>query len=280
MSTPTTPTSLSGTSLPLLVDRDSLTSVDDESYDGPRQLAKYLLMHYGTAEETFPDPRHVLASSYGFVQRLSNGLHLAAAEQGSDVARALDVGCSVGGLTTVLASWVTGDVVGIDVSEASVEVARRLADAGGGAYDITTDGAAFDRLEIRLDGGLCPRRFEVGDASAISLPDEPYDAIVLSNVLDRVPDPADCLRQFTDERLLRRGGFLMIACPWSWYPTFSEPDKWLGDPDGTTAQEQLSELLLPDFDLVRELETSGVLRQNIREYDYFDAHTSIWMRHR
>lgn len=265
--------------MPLLVNRDSLTVADDDTYDGPRQLAKYLLMHYGTSEETFPDSRHVLASSYGFIQRLSNSLRLTAVHHDTRISRVLDVGCSVGGLSTFLAGWVDAQICGIDVSTSSIEVARQLAAAGGGDYDITTDGAAFERLKIRLVEGLCSRRFDVGDASHISVPESPFDAVVLSNVLDRVPDPESCLKQLTNEQLLRRGGLLMIACPWSWYPTFSHPAKWLGGPDGTTAQDHLAELLLPDFDLIREHETSGVLRQNIREYDYFDAHTSIWMRH-
>ena len=98
--------------------------------------------------------------------------------------RVLDVGCAAGGLSALLMDR-GADVVGIDVSERMVEIARR--DLGG-------------RAEFRVaDAG---RPMPV-------LADESFDLVTASLVLHYLRDWAVPLREF--HRVLRSDGALLIS---------------------------------------------------------------------
>ncbi|MEU7615805.1 methyltransferase domain-containing protein [Micromonospora rifamycinica] len=250
-------------------------------YDASRDLSKYLLMHYGSLEDVFHQSGHPLAMAHGYCQRLSDLLRACAQRTGTGVARALDVGCSVGGVTHALGAWVTDQVVGVDISRRSVEIAQALTHHGGGTFSVIEQGPFHREVSILVEpGDRAQVAFEVGDANALRVRDQPFDAVVLSNVLDRVARPAACLEQFTDSTaVLRTGGLLMVACPWSWYPEYSHPDEWLGSAaTGTPSETALKALLAGHFDLVAEVDEPGVLRQNPREYDYFESHVTVWRK--
>lgn len=55
----------------------------------------------------------------------------------------------------------------------------------------------------------------VGPAHALPLPDDAVDAIVCTQVLEHVPDPAAALQEFA--RLVRPGGRLWVTTPLTWY---------------------------------------------------------------
>lgn len=267
--------------LTVLISPEQLRTGYNTEYEGFRDLSKYLLMHFGTVRETFPLLDHPLVGSHGFVQRLSTTLQHCAAQEGLHVRRALDVGCAVGGLSHALATWVEDIVHGIDLSPATIEIARAVTKNLGGTYHVI--GAGADTVELRVatpDRRAPELQFSVGSAEALKTPEEPYDAVVLSNILDRVADPVDCLRQlWRDDSILAEDGLVLIACPWSWYTEYSAPEKWLGEFDGSvTSDAALKQVMTCEFELLSETETSGVLRQNVREYDYFDAHTTIWRK--
>ncbi|MDT0419580.1 methyltransferase domain-containing protein [Streptomyces sp. DSM 41982] len=251
----------------------------DPQYDRPRELSRYLLMHYGSFEDTFERPDHPLAGAYGYAHRLSEALRAAAELTGCRVRDALDVGCNVGGVSHELARWVEDSVVGVDLSPRAVEVARRVTDAGGGSFSVVK-GAGTRTVRFRLPDRRerAELRFETGDGEALAGRPGGYDAVLVSNILDRVADPAACLAQFHDsERVLRAGGLLVIACPWSWYPEYTDPAAWFGaDRPDHSSEHALKAALRDRFTLVAESEQAGVLCQNPREYDYFESHVTIW----
>ena len=51
----------------------------------------------------------------------------------------------------------------------------------------------------------------VSDITAIPRPDESFDAILCSEVLEHVPNPQDALREFV--RLVKPGGFIILTAP-------------------------------------------------------------------
>ena len=93
--------------------------------------------------------------------------------------RWLDVGCGTGALTgTLLDVAAPEEVVGVDPSTGFIAYARAK----------VTD----------------PRvRFEVGDARALSLPTESFDAVVSGLVLNFIPEPDLAVREMA--RVIRRG---------------------------------------------------------------------------
>ncbi|GAA2264468.1 hypothetical protein GCM10010232_65770 [Streptomyces amakusaensis] len=252
-------------------------------YDRAREISKYLLMHYGELDDVFERAGHPLAAAHGYPRRLSELLRESARTTGTRVRTALDVGCNVGGVSHALSTWVEDRVVGVDISRRSIEVAKALSVGGGGVFSIVQQGPFTKDVEVRLPyPESCARvEFEVGDGADLESVEGSFDAVLLSNVVDRVADPELCLRQFgASERTLRSGGLLMIACPWSWYPEYSAPESWLGSArDATPSEEAVKALLASDFDLVTEVDEACVLRQNPREYDYFEAHVTVWRKH-
>ena len=273
---------------PVLLKGDDLFEDDPTlgPYENTRDLSKYLLMHYGRIDDVFERPHHPLATSHGYPQRLSDLLELCALRSGTRVRRALDAGCSVGGVAHALGGWVEERVTGIDVSPRSIDVARTLHRHGCGTFSVVQQGPYTREVHVRVPvpgEGRARVDFEVGDACDLGLLGETtrgVDAAVLSNVLDRVADPERCLRQFTDsDAFLRPGGLLMVACPWSWYPAYSDPERWLGSSsDHTPSEEAVKQLLGTAFDLLAESDEGAVLRQNPREYDYFEAHVTVWRK--
>jgi 2-polyprenyl-3-methyl-5-hydroxy-6-metoxy-1,4-benzoquinol methylase len=59
-------------------------------------------------------------------------------------------------------------------------------------------------------------RVRQGDASAIDFPDGTFDAVLLNEVIEHVPDEGEALREIF--RVLRPGGLLFVFCPNRFYP--------------------------------------------------------------
>jgi ubiquinone/menaquinone biosynthesis C-methylase UbiE len=97
--------------------------------------------------------------------------------------RVLDLGCGTGEDSRRLAGLVgpTGEVVGIDASEAMLAVAR-----------------------ARAEGTGLPVTFHLGDAMRLDLPTESFDAARCERLLLHVPDPPVALGEMV--RVTRHGG--------------------------------------------------------------------------
>jgi 2-polyprenyl-3-methyl-5-hydroxy-6-metoxy-1,4-benzoquinol methylase len=138
---------------------------------------------------------------YAVQARLDNAIASAAARYGAGVhpkhrltryhdffvarvkpgARVLDVGCGNGYLALRLAADSGAEVLGVDIVPANVEKARKL--------------------------HANPRaRFEVGDI-LLSTPEGPFDVVVMSNVLEHLPDRAALLRRLVADT--RAASFLI-----------------------------------------------------------------------
>jgi len=94
--------------------------------------------------------------------------------------RVLDVGCGSGALAHDLAEKAGASVIGIDLSAANIDAARAMH-----AHPHVT--------------------YRVGDVRD-EVPGGPFDVVILSNVLEHLPDRAAFLRRLKDE--LRPGRFL------------------------------------------------------------------------
>jgi 2-polyprenyl-6-hydroxyphenyl methylase/3-demethylubiquinone-9 3-methyltransferase len=119
-----------------------------------------------------------------------------------------DIGCGAGTLSTV---WAEAGhrVVGLDISEKLVELARERAKAGNTHVE-----------------------FFVGTAAHLPWQSQSIDACCMPELLEHVPDWERCLKEC--DRVLRRGGVLYLStsnllCPrqdefnlpgYSWYPPF------------------------------------------------------------
>jgi ubiquinone/menaquinone biosynthesis C-methylase UbiE len=108
---------------------------------------------------------------------------------GFQAGRLLDVGCGPGTFALELARAFPGsEVVGIDLAEPLVAMAREAARAAG------------------LDGRVV---FEVADVQRIPFPDDAFDALTNLNMLHIVEDPVAMLDEM--ERILKPDGYLLAA---------------------------------------------------------------------
>jgi putative 4-mercaptohistidine N1-methyltranferase len=245
------------------------------AYESRRALDQYLLFHYGSADEVLPypfGPREAL----DYPARCARAA-LHAAERRPR--RALDLGCAVGGAAFELAR-VCPEVVGIDLSRAFIEAARRLQYDGALPYERVEEGDRATPLvaAVPADVDRSRVRFEVGDATALRADLGTFDVVVLANLIDRVADPESCLLRM--QPLVRPGGVLFVSSPYTWLPEFTPRERWLGGRAEASSFEALRALLEPAFALVTRTDMPFLIREHARKYQWSVADAAVWRRRR
>lgn len=259
---------------------------DENVYETKSMMDRYLLMHFGSIEDTFDRTDHPLAKAHGYPRRIAEFLTGAAAATDTTLGRVLDVGSAVGGASFALAH--NGSrVIGIDLSAAFVQTANLLAGGVSVPYDRVEQGEVTTRryATAPTPGAGGGATFLIGDACALQPELGAFDGIVLGNLLDRLPDPRACLRQFTEStQFLRAGGLLLIATPWSWQGAYTARENWLGGRgdsgpgDSWTSERGLRRFMADTCDLVAETSMTGVLRDHRRHFEFLDADVTVWRK--
>ncbi|WP_435348704.1 class I SAM-dependent methyltransferase [Haloarchaeobius sp. HRN-SO-5] len=136
--------------------------------------------------------------------------------------RVLDVGCGTGIVARRAASQVRDDgvVVGLDINEAMLDVARE------------TSSEVRPAIEWRL-----------GDATDVPFGDESFDVVFCQQALQFVPDPAAALREM--HRVLSPGGRLVVGVLRSL--EFNHPYVVLADALATHVSEEAAETMRSPF---------------------------------
>ena len=198
-------------------------------YEDPQILNDYLLLHYGAAEEQMPysfGPRDAVE----FPVRCARWLLDAAREYGVPTGTALEVGCAVGRASFELARGYR-EVLGVDLSRAFIDAADTLRRAGELRYFRKDEGQLGAMLNAMVDPAIDRSRVSFRQADACSLPAEwlDFDAVLLANLLCRLPSPKALLGRLGGPRgLVKPGGLLAIFSPYSWLEPFTPPEAWLG----------------------------------------------------
>jgi SAM-dependent methyltransferase len=179
------------------------------------------------------------------------------------------------------------DVIGLDYSQAFIDAANTLKRDGHLNYVRHDTGRFSTALRAALEEGVQRERIQFvrGDASALRAPEllrevnmKGFDAVLLSNLLCRLPDPAACLRQFVeDDTLLNDQGVLVIVSPNSWMEQYTAPDNYLDGPDNAGALKKIG-AMLPGFTLVHEGNLPFMIREHRRKYEYIVSQVSVWRK--
>lgn len=248
-------------------------------YETEKLLSEYLLFHYGTAGEIMP---------YEFGPRAAVDFPARVVQETLDVpalpakARALDLGCAVGRSSFELARHCE-DVLGIDFSERFIRTCETLRDWGETTFERTDEGTLTTRLIAKVDREITRTRvrFEVGDACNLRGGLGIFDVVLMANLIDRLPDPGKCLAALPG--LIRPGGQLIIASPYTWLAGYTPPEKWLvgrfdqhGEPMDTLAS--LKEILSPDFVFRGTKDLPFLIREHARKFQWSVSQASLWRR--
>lgn len=199
------------------------------------------------------------------------------------VARALDIGCSVGRTAFELAR-IFSRVTGIDSSASFIKSADAIRASGSVIYNLPVEGELYLPVErnlsdFRLDQ-VC-RRVEFIQADASMLPDDVtgYDLIFAGNLIDRLEKPRRFLSSLHER--MNPGGVLVLTSPYTWLPAYTPRDEWLGGfwKNGRhwTSRDGLKAILQPNFRLLTEpFDVPFVLRETARKFQHSLAEMTAW----
>ena len=236
-------------------------------YETPRLVAEYLLFHYGA-------PHEILSWPEGPVGALNFPIRTV----GEMVApmprpRALDVGCAVGRSAFELSRFAS-EVVAIDWSQAFIDAAVRVRDAGAVTCEVADEGRLTTPFTAVRPTGTHPDRIRFLRGDAMNLPADlgRFDLVHAANLLCRLTDPARFLDRLPD--LVAPGGELILTTPCTWLEEFTPPDRW---PAGRT-MDWLESRLAPHFRLVRRRDLPFLIREHARKFQWTVALGTLWQR--
>ena len=252
-------------------------------YESTELVDQYLLFHYGSAEQQRDSAISARAGHPQTGNLVEQTVKLMEKYAGAHVG-ALDLGCAVGASTFQLARRF-GKVTGLDYSRSFIRAANHLKRHGNLDYQRLETGTFQTQLQAVIAPDIDRKRvqFLQGDATKLHLSPlaeitKPFDAVLLSNLLCRLADPASCLRQFVDsDRYLAGGGILVIASPNTWMEIFTPRDKFF---DGETSEQTLARIgaVLKGFEILHEEDFPFMIREHRRKYEYIVSQLSVWRK--
>ena len=253
-------------------------------YEDARMVDDYMVLHHARPEAQMPWPAGPRGAT-GFPQRCADWLLKGAAQHASGTARALDIGCAVGGASFALARGFDA-VLGVDLSRAFIDAASALQRDGRRDYVLRDEGELGDTLSAVIDPTLERSRVSFRQADACSLPAElaDFDAVLLANLLCRLPSPKSLLGRLGGPRgLVKVGGLVALFSPYSWLEQFTPQEAWLGgftaDGRAVRSGDALKAFLTEEgFVLRREEDVPLVIREHARKYQYIVTHGMLWQR--
>lgn len=246
-------------------------------YKAEEVQRQYVHLHYGT-------DANVPQETQKYPERVAGLLERARLATGAPTDRALDLGCSVGGISFQLAKTYK-NVLGFDVSSSFIEQAQEMLELREVPYYVSDEGELKHHLSAPMPSGVTGS-VEFKQVDAMCLPPDlgEFDAVLAANIIDRVPSPETLLGRFGGPRgIVRAGGLLLVSSPFTWVERYTPQDLWLGGketPNGPVrSKDVLYKYLNKHFELVEEEDIPFTLREHSRKFEYVVSAASVW-RHR
>ncbi|GKY97274.1 hypothetical protein MPSEU_000685800 [Mayamaea pseudoterrestris] len=269
-------------------------SAPDSVYESKQSLHMYLGLHYPSSgqQENVPPiiPHGTNTPTHGlrFPQRVVALLNSLKPELTNN--RALDIGCAVGGASFELAKSF-GHVDAFDFSASFVHAAHRMQAGESIRFRVPVEADIYEEVEAVHESDVSERvrskiDFFTGDACKIrEMADSgklsSYDALIMSNLLCRLPDPMACLEDLP--LVTNKGGVVVMVTPFSWLTEFTPRSKWLGgfiDPVSKApirSKDVLRTVMeLNGFEKIHESEMPLIIREHQRKYQYIISEATGW----
>ncbi len=259
---------------------------DTNKYESDAVLNQYMLFHWGSLAEQrdteitgnvgHPDTGNFILQMTAILSRYSVNKN-----------SVLDLGCAVGRASFELAKEFK-QVVGLDFSQMFVDAAKKLQQQGSMKYSRHESGRYFSAMNAVVEPDIDRNRvdFLQGDACYLQAAgirnflsgSGKFDAVLLSNLMCRLPEPKRCLEQFVGkDSWLEKDGVLVIASPNSWLEQYTKPDAFLDADSNVHALEKMA-TLLPGFELLHQQDLPFMIREHRRKYEYIISQVSVWRK--
>jgi putative 4-mercaptohistidine N1-methyltranferase len=270
-------------------------SAPENVYETAASLHMYLGLHYpnsGDAESVPPILPHKNAPGHGirFAQRVAE--ILISLNPKRTTHSALDIGCAVGGTSFELAKEFN-NVDAFDFSAAFINTAKRMQNGENVHFNIPVEAALYEMVRaVHGDGVNADVRsrvnFFTGDACKIAEMSSSgnlssYDAVSMSNLLCRLPDPTGCLNGLP--RIVNKGGVVLLTTPFSWLTEFTPRSKWMGGFNDPVSKEPIRskdilQATMEDngFEKIHQEEVPLVIREHQRKYQYIISEATGWRK--
>ncbi|RNF13936.1 uncharacterized protein Tco025E_06019 [Trypanosoma conorhini] len=280
-----------------------------EIYETESSARQYMEFHYTPTRTSYAQRLRTISGSFDFPIRVAQKFKEFRPETENEHTRALEIGCATGASVLELSKYFSS-VIGVDYSETFIhfanEILREAATQRGARIPYTAvdqgdievsrnvrvplgaspgrcqffRGDAMDLLEKSGRGAEAARRppSRYADVAWYQVPaGELFDGVLAANLLCRVPDPRKLLDTFP--QLLRKGGILVLASPYSWWEGATPKSKWIGGlPGGPRSEDAVKAILMKDFDLLNETEEAFLIRDHVRRYQLGFSHCTVWRR--
>jgi putative 4-mercaptohistidine N1-methyltranferase len=176
-------------------------------------------------------------------------------------------------------------VLGVDISEAALAAAQQLKEHGEMPYFRKDEGDLGKNVLARIDPEIDRNRVQFRHVDACAPPLEifGFDAVHMTNVLDRMANPKACLAKMGGRRgFVKPGGILLLTSPYTWLPQFTPKSAWVGgyerEGDEVTTVGGLKAALGTEFELLYQEDTPLLIREHKRKFQYIITHMTIWRR--
>lgn len=238
------------------------------SYEDPAMVAAYVLFHYGNSADTLgslPGPTAALEFPQRCVRELIDAKRVPAN------ARALDLGCAVGGSTFELSRF-CHEAVGLDFSTAFIHTAEKLRLEHRLDVELIESADDIRKFQAKLPPETQPERihFQQGDAMQLPKEWENFDIVLAANLLCRLPEPTKLLDRLPS--LIPANGQLLLTTPFTWLESFTPRAHWIRGLDA------LEEILSPHFRLEHQIEMPFLIREHARKFQYGISQGTRWIR--
>lgn len=270
---------------------------EKEKYETQQLMDQYLALHYGqayneVAKETVRPHDALPELALNFPGRCAELLRTlyqqfgprdrtATATANTVDASALDIGCAVGGASFMLSRGFSR-VVGIDYSEAFIDMANEINQKSKVSFTVATEGGARSKnVMVGIDRRKKTKtKFFQADACELTQDDiekfgGKFDAVLMANLLCRLPDPDRLLEQLPN--MITSNGIVLIISPFSWMEAYTPRDKWLQQGDEANSEDVLVQKMQDlGFKRVYSTDMPLIIREHERKYQYIVAQASAF----
>ena len=268
---------------------NSSADTSDNVYETDSLVNMYLNLHFPSSDAN-DKVSPIIDKGVGFPQRVAQ---LLVSLKPEATRTALDIGCAVGGSSFELAK--TFDKVdAFDFSKSFVDMAKRMRNEPEKVvFKVPVEADVHASIQAVHDEGVDKTvrdktNFFTGDATKLKEMATDgqltmYDGVVMSNLLCRLPDPMACLNGL--QRIVNKGGVVVLVTPFSWLEEFTPRSQWLGgfyDPvtgEPIMSKDSLHEIMEErGFEKIHEEEMPLVIREHQRKYQFIVSEATAWRK--